>query len=164
MDIQKAIEWMKSVRAYFDNTFPPVDREAADYIIVALKELEQYREISSHIIEALKERERYKKESRHIIEMLKELEQYRQIGTLDECREAREKQVPKKPEQTGGVVQGIEGIDGCVSYVSVQKDYYECPACGSFLGYVSDCEDDKNYQRSYCPNCGQAIDRSGFLW
>lgn len=31
------------------------------------------------------------------IEALKEIKQYREIGTLEECREAVEKQTPKKP-------------------------------------------------------------------
>ena len=32
-----------------------------------------------------------------VICLLEELQEYRQIGTIDECREAREKQMPKEP-------------------------------------------------------------------
>ena len=128
MDIQKAIEWMEGVRSYFDNTFPPVDRETADYVVAALKELGQYR----------------------------------QIGTPDECREARGKQVPEKPDRITAVGRGLrENDEGHMIYVNVQMDYYECPKCGSFLVYASDCENDENYQCSHCTDCGQAIDWSG---
>ena len=34
--------------------------------------------------------------------MWDELEQYRAIGTVEECREAREKQKPKPPKEANG--------------------------------------------------------------
>ena len=93
MDIRGAMEWQKSMAAYFEDAF----KGASDYIFAALKELEQYRE----------------------------------IGTIDECREAREKQVPRKPEKSN--MQNI------------------CPECsGKVLMYYD-----------YCAHCGQAIDWSG---
>ena len=55
------------------------------------------------------------------IEALKEVQQYREIGTVEECQEAREKQIPKAP---------------------IMKPYYEdmpdeeylcCPTCGDIL-------------------------------
>ena len=75
------------------------------------------------------------------IKALEEIQQYREIGTVEECREATEKQKAKKCDVT--------------------KDnfriYYKCPTCnhslrveyirGSWLGNKS-----KN-----CSNCGQAI-------
>ena len=77
----------------------------------------------------------------YCISTLEEIQQYREIGTVEECREAVEKQKPKKCDVT--------------------KDdfriYYNCPTCnhnlrveynhGSWLGKKS-----KN-----CSKCGQAI-------
>lgn len=65
-----------------------------------------------------------------------ELERYKAIGTVEECREAVEKQEPKKPE----------------AYDS-DFDYYKCPVCGAYI-WATDNINDHNY----CLNCGQAID------
>lgn len=82
------------------------------------------------------------------IKALEEIHKYRSIGTVEECREARKKQIPQKP--------GIQS-DG---HKEMEVDCFICPVCDSFLGYVSDCKDDENYQCDYCMNCGQAIDWS----
>ncbi len=47
MDIQKAIEWMKDMQEYCKDVFRPVDRETSFCIIMALRELEQYRQIGT---------------------------------------------------------------------------------------------------------------------
>ena len=65
------------------------------------------------------------------IKALKEIQQYREIGTVEECREAVEKQKPKKP-----VLRNDNG-----------KLRKSCPVCGCFFSPLS---------RS-CPKCGQAI-------
>lgn len=77
------------------------------------------------------------------IAALKEIQQYREIGTVEECREAREKQIPKAP---------------------IMKPYYEdmpdeeylcCPTCGDILtDRIPD--DNKNFY-FHCLNCGQAF-------
>ena len=69
------------------------------------------------------------------IEALKEVQQYRAIGTVEECREAVEKQKLKKPV----------------------KDKYNhncCPNCGWIVS------GEGGYGEEFCPhceNCGQAI-------
>lgn len=82
---------------------------------------------------------RYKKE-KEVIEMaisaIKEVQQYREIGTVEECREAVEKQKPKKPHRNYKKFSGL----WC--------------KCGWYLGQKQ-CLDIK-----YCPNCGQAIDEN----
>lgn len=88
-----------------------------------------------------------------VIKALEEIRQYRAIGTIEECREAREKQKGKKPIKYGDTRQGLDNDGNSISW---QEDCYECPTCGSFLGYVSDCEDEQ-YQDGYCRNCGQSI-------
>ena len=67
------------------------------------------------------------------ITALKEIQQYRAIGTVEECREAVEKQKPMKVNE-------------------VHVDEYYCPACGS----ENCCDQGKVYDK-YCPVCGRAI-------
>lgn len=86
---------------------------------------------------------RYKKE-KEVIEMaisaIKELQQYHEIGTVEECRKAAEKQKPKKPDYEG---------DGYADRQIVYNTWI-CPNCGK--RYEVDYDD-----YDYCPNCGQAI-------
>ena len=62
------------------------------------------------------------------ISALKEIQQYREIGTVEECREAREKQKAKRPKHIW---------DGTT----------DCPECAKRLL--------RHYD--FCPDCGQAI-------
>lgn len=70
------------------------------------------------------------------LDALEEFNQYKSIGTVEECREAREKQIPKKI---------IGGKAHC------QNRY--CPSCNEWMAF-----DKKRYP--YCPMCGQALDWS----
>lgn len=72
----------------------------------------------------------------YCITALREIQQYRKIGTVEECREAVEKQKPKKPHRNYKKFSGL----WC--------------KCGWYLGQKQ-CLDIK-----YCPNCGQAIDEN----
>lgn len=68
---------------------------------------------------------------------MQELQRYKQIGTVKECREAREKQKAKKP---------IEDRHDNIRYTEV----YRCPVCSnSFSG--------RGYAK-YCYHCGQKLD------
>ena len=69
------------------------------------------------------------------ISALEEIQQYRDIGTVEECREAVEKQKPKKP--LGGV--DIAG-----------NEYMICPYCSAIV-------EDGEWRADYCPDCGQSI-------
>ena len=69
------------------------------------------------------------------ISALKEVQQYRKIGTVEECREAVEKQKAKKPE-----------------VIDQDFDYYKCPVCGEYIWATDNINDHK-----YCLNCGQAV-------
>lgn len=91
-----------------------------------------------------------------ILKVAEKLKTYEEIGTVEECQEARERQSGKKPVKYGDTRQGLDN-DG--NSISRQEDCYDCPTCGSFLGYVGDCNDEQ-YQDCYCRNCGQAIDWS----
>ena len=74
---------------------------------------------------------------------LKMLSEYRKNGTVEECREAVEKQKPKMPDYEG---------DGYADEEMVY-DTWICPNCGK--KYEVDYDDYK-----HCPNCGQAIDEN----
>lgn len=97
------------------------------------------------------------KACKYAIDALKEFEQYRQIGTVDECRAAKEKQIPQIPEMVEAQSQGLIGDGTHTDKVSYQSDAYECPNCGSFLGFKIDCCDDDHYQDNFCSVCGQAL-------
>ena len=67
-----------------------------------------------------------------------ELEQYRNIGTVEECREAAEKQNQKSLDFYG------DSEDGKLL----------CPSCGNDLWELKECGFNN------CPYCGQAIDEN----
>ena len=79
------------------------------------------------------------------VNALEEIQQYRAIGTVEECREARERQIAKKP-------------------IEYEDKYYGCPICDNVLmfkweKYPTHLKDKKD-GLPYCLSCGQAIDWS----
>lgn len=66
------------------------------------------------------------------VKALSEIQQYRAIGTVEECREARERQIAKKYKK----------IHPCKSVT-----YYQCPCCDGLL----------HINENFCGECGQAI-------
>ena len=73
---------------------------------------------------------------------LEEVQQYREIGTLEECRAAVEKQTAKKPKE-------------------YEDKFYGCPTCGNVIlhkweKYPTKLMDKKN-GLPYCLGCGQRI-------
>lgn len=89
--------------------------------------------------------------ARTAISALKEVQQYREIGTVEECREAVEKQKPKKPKDS---LKINPVIDGNGAYVDADMTVYLlCPNCGEVVGI------DENVDK-FCRECGQAIDEN----
>ena len=83
------------------------------------------------------------------ISALKEIQQYREIGTVEECREAREKQKPKAPKDE---LKINPVIDCNGAYVDADTTVYLlCPNCGEMVGI------DENVDK-FCRECGQTID------
>lgn len=77
------------------------------------------------------------------IKALEEIQQYRALGTVEELREAKEKQTPKKPIQPFGTHS------------------YKCPSCYLFVAHeVDDNCDLENEMADWCPYCGQKLDWS----
>ena len=80
------------------------------------------------------------------ISALKEIQQYREIGTVEDFREAVEKQKPEKPEIYTDTIQTISS--------SFNRDVYLCSRCGQFIGNIDD------ELPRYCNRCGQRIDEN----
>lgn len=80
-----------------------------------------------------------KEKAETIINGFDELEQYRAIGTVEECREAMERQRAKKPQKVN---------ESRIRYT----DGYICPLCGGGFSGTGIAD--------YCYHCGQAIDWS----
>ena len=82
---------------------------------------------------------------------IEETQQYREIGTVEECREAVEKQKPKAPKDS---LKIKPVIDENGAYVDADVTVYLlCPNCGEVVGI------DENVDK-FCRECGQAIDEN----
>lgn len=79
------------------------------------------------------------------IKALEEIQQYRAIGTVEECREARERQRGKKP-----IMKPF--------YKDMEEEYLCCPACGDILTDRIPMDNKDFY--FHCLNCGQKLDWS----
>lgn len=111
----------------------------------AIKHLQSYAEVVDNMIKYCKDFEPKADITGYLekktvfamaISAIKEVQQYREIGTVEECRKAVEKQKPNKPHRNYKKFSGL----WC--------------KCGWYLGQKQ-CLDIK-----YCPNCGQAIDEN----
>lgn len=92
------------------------------------------------------------------ISALKEIQQYREIGTVEECREAREKQNPKKPiwKQEIGIVHK-DYADGHGETVEEKWADWVCPNCGWFVGEQYIPRRHNQRKSNHCSRCGQKI-------
>lgn len=82
------------------------------------------------------------------IAALKEVQQYREIGTVEECREARKKQNPKEPN--GRVeVDPVIADNGAYVDAEIYVNLF-CPICGACVG-------GDEWRDKFCCKCGQAI-------
>lgn len=75
------------------------------------------------------------------INALEEVQQYRQIGTVEECREAVEKQTAKKP-----TLIDYKKYANFVDNVDFLQDAYWCPNCKRVVR-----------SGSFCRDCGQKL-------
>lgn len=143
MTEQHAIEALKNINLSRVHPFYNWEemKEVRDTAISALKEIQNYRKLGT--LEELARAKKYidlAKKHGTIGEMIDECAEYESIGTVEECREAMEKQNAKKPDY-----EGDGYADGHMVY-----DIWICPNCGE--EYEVDYDDYK-----HCPNCGQAI-------
>ena len=76
------------------------------------------------------------------ISALKENQQYQEIGTVEECRESREKQIPKECV-----------VDSCPDHT-----HYKCPSCGQIqMSTYANGFPRLGRIKKHCENCGQAL-------
>ena len=87
---------------------------------------------------------RVKRQEAHeiAISALKEIQQYQEIGTVEECRESREKQIPKECV-----------VDSCPDHT-----HYKCPSCGQIqMSTYANGFPRLGRIKKHCENCGQAL-------
>ena len=97
-----------------------------------------------------------------VISASKEVQRYRKIGTAEECREAVEKQKPKKPTWKNG--RSIICKDYEDGHGEVEENKWAdwvCPKCGWFVGEQYIPRRHNQRKNNYCSKCGQAIDWLG---
>ena len=79
--------------------------------------------------------------ARDAIKALEEIQQYREIGTVEECREAVEKQKAKKP-----IPINYKKYADKIENMEFLEDAYLCPNCKKVIR-----------SGSFCGRCGQKL-------
>lgn len=118
----------------------------------ALEEIQQYHEIGTveevrEVLQIISEGQDDVDESgisTGLLHTLLKYGEYVKIGTVEECREAREKQIAKKPDKR---------TDKHTDLIQ----YYWCPVCGRYFGQAGIYSALLLDKPKYC-TCGQAID------
>lgn len=117
------------------------DKERAE---LSLKDYTERKEAFDVAISALKEIHLYKNNKLCLVpedvysRQCSELDAYKEIGTVEECREAVERQKPKP----------------CEFYGDEEDGKLLCPNCGGDLWDLKECGFNN------CPYCGQAINEN----
>lgn len=177
MTPKEALEILEEVKQLDDTlyAYSSVYIEALEIALYALKEIQNYRKLGT--LEELARAKRYinlAKKHGTIGEMIDECAAYEEIGTIEqvrnqkanlntaykiisdyescgtveECRKAREKQIPKKP------VCKPKPYNESVGF----NEEWFCPSCGAYIGYFYEGMDEPE-QMEYCNECGQHIAR-----
>lgn len=111
--------------------------------------IDYYIDLENTESKALKYKIQRKEAIESAITALTEIQQYREIGTVEECKEAIEKQKPKNPKDS---LKIDPVIDENGAYVDADTTVYLlCPNCGEMVGIEDNCD-------RFCHECGQAID------
>ena len=132
MKPEKAIEILEEVKELDDTMYAynPAYMNAMDMAIEALKEIQLYKDNKLCLVPE----DVYSRQC-------SELDAYKEIGTVEECREAVEKQKAKKPR---------------LNYKPkfFGRATYTCPRCGNCC--LEEFANERQNNR-YCWDCGQAI-------
>lgn len=151
----------------YEYVYPEPEDYAIEEAISAIKEIQQYREMDKKLREAYGDCDgllaiaveglckhpginiRQPIKARLLIdEDVDKWDAYREIGTVEECWEAMEKQKPKKPKDSLKIKPVID-YNG--AYVDADTTVYLlCPNCGEMVGIDERVD-------SFCRECGQAI-------
>lgn len=139
-------EAIKNINTYIYSELESIPKQLLESLKLAcftLREVQQYRAIGTpEELRTMKEHGGFSGiELAEIAVALTGFKEYQQIGTLEECRVAVEKQKSKKPD-----FEGDGYADGHLVY-----DTWICPCCGKH--YEVDYDD-----YDFCPNCGQRLE------
>lgn len=152
MTPKEAFEILEEVKELDDTLYAYSDAymEALEVALYALKEIQNYRKLGT--LEELAKAKKYidlAKKHGTIGEMIDECAEYEEIGTVEEFREASEKQKAKKPLLVSKKEKIMEG-----DYVHVI-----CPLCGEeiFSCFLFYPWNDSQRTHEFCKSCGQAI-------
>lgn len=129
-EIKKVIFGLQFLKEKLYNGIFSDRLDCIDYAISAIKELQMYKDNKLCLVPE----DVYSRQCC-------ELDAYKEIGTVEECREAVEKQKPKKPipinyQDYADKIDNAEFFEGS----------YLCPNCGTVLR-----------SGSYCNRCGQKL-------
>lgn len=95
------------------------------------------------------------------IKALEEIQRYQEIGTVEECREAKERQMAEKPILCMNEVSGmfVDYADGHGEYKTQMNNWWRCPCCNEVVGQRVIAHNHIHDQRKkkFCEKCGQAI-------
>lgn len=144
MTPKEAFEILEEVKELDDTLYAYSDAymEALEVALYALKEIQNYRKLGT--LEELARAKKYINLARKhgtIGEMIDECAEYESIGTVEECREATEKQKPKK----------------CIEDSCPDHTHYKCPSCGKIQKTKYD-NSTFGCILNNCSNCGQALE------
>lgn len=133
-EIKKVIFGLQFLKEKLYNGIFSDRLDCIDYAISAIKELQMYKDNKLCLVPE----DVYSRQCC-------ELDAYKEIGTVEECREAVEKQTQKKC-----------AIDSCPDHT-----HYKCPSCGKIhlSRYKHGCPSLGRIPR-FCEYCGQAIDEN----
>ena len=131
-EIKRLISYIRSCREANIDCTVTIDKSLTHGVLNALEKIRQYREIGTvEYFEKLK-----LADNGTIWGLIDEYVDYKNIGTVEECREAVEKQKAKKPKKVSN--SGIR-----------YTDEYVCPNCEKHFTGTGIAD--------YCYHCGQAI-------
>ena len=125
--IRNENEAIEAIKANMPTSGYQMLRESLGMAIKALEEIQQYREIGTV--------EQVGNQKYNLGIAYKIISDYQNVGTVEECREAVEKQKPKKARFYSWSLY--------------------CPDCGQLVGNRR-----FKWENNFCRNCGRAIDWS----
>ena len=138
MEKNEVLELLKSSKRQNNMVGILPGSDIGNTIIKELEEVQQYRE-TGHTPAMVRDLIRgYKTEHAQNMKLVNELEDYQQIGTPEELRVLKDKQVAKKVS-----LRRVRKVDGF--------DIGECPTCGEDVSRDCDGID------IFCPYCGQKL-------
>ncbi len=123
-EIKRVISYIRSCREAGIDTTITIDKNRSHFILNALEEIQQYRAtgLTPRMVEKLKDND--KRSHKLAVQRATELDEYRALGTVEELREAMEKQRKNKMKNR---------CPDCGT--PIKRCYFYCPGCGQAIDY-----------------------------